>query len=61
LVERRSSQGRVTISPVSTPERLGDRAAQFARDVDAAVTATPPDGVFTEPFRVEVLIARRPI
>jgi hypothetical protein len=45
---------------VSTPERLGGRAAQFARDVHAAVTAIRPDGVFIEPFRVEVLIARRP-
>jgi len=45
---------------VSTPERLGDRAAEFARDVHAAVRAAQPDGVFVEPFRVEVLIARRP-
>jgi SAM-dependent methyltransferase len=44
---------------VSTPERLGDRATHFARDVHAAVMATQPDGVFIEPFRVEVLIARR--
>jgi ubiquinone/menaquinone biosynthesis C-methylase UbiE len=45
---------------VSTPERLGLHAAGFARDVDAAVRAAQPDGVFIEPFRVEVLIARRP-
>jgi SAM-dependent methyltransferase len=45
---------------VSTPERLGHRAAQFTHDVHEAVTAAQPDGVFIEPFRVEVLIARRP-
>ena len=45
---------------VSTPERLGLHAADFARDVDAAVRAAQPGGVFIEPLRVEVLIALRP-
>jgi SAM-dependent methyltransferase len=44
---------------VSTPERLADRASQFARDLYEAVHTSQPDNTFIEPFRVEVLIARR--
>lgn len=44
----------------STPALLGDRVAAFTDDVRAAILALHPDGVVTEAFRVEVLIARRP-
>jgi SAM-dependent methyltransferase len=44
----------------STPALLGDKATAFSRDVSAAVLDLHPDGVVTEPFRVEVLIAGRP-
>ncbi|HEY2508586.1 MAG TPA: class I SAM-dependent methyltransferase [Streptosporangiaceae bacterium] len=44
---------------VSTPERLGTQAAAFAAEVRHVVLDQYPDGVVAEPFRVEVLIARR--
>ncbi len=45
----------------STPALLGENTAQFARDVNAAVLDLHPAGVVTEPFRVEVLVATRPV
>jgi SAM-dependent methyltransferase len=45
---------------VSTPERLGDRAGAFTAEVREAVLALHPDGVVTQPLRVEALIATRP-
>jgi SAM-dependent methyltransferase len=44
----------------STPALLDAATADFCRDVRAAVLDLHPDGLVTEPFRVEVLIARRP-
>ena len=44
----------------STPAVLGDKVMAFSRDVRAAVLDLHPEGVVTEPFRVEVLIAARP-
>lgn len=44
----------------STPALFGDRAAAFADEARAAILALHPDGRVTEPFRAEVLIARRP-
>lgn len=44
----------------STPALLGDRRTAFSQDVRAAVLALQPDGVVTERFRVEALVARRP-
>ncbi len=44
----------------STPALFGDQAGEFGEDVRAAVLELHPSGVVIEPFRVEVLIARRP-
>ena len=45
----------------STPALLGDQVPAFSRDVRAAVLDLYPAGVVTEPLRVEVLIAARPV
>ena len=44
----------------STPAVFGSRAAEFASQARVAILALHPDGTVTEPFRVEVLVARRP-
>ncbi len=44
----------------STPALLGDSTDQFTTDVRAAVLELHPEGVVSEPFRVEALIATRP-
>ena len=44
----------------STPAIFGPRAAEFAGQTRAAILALHPGGTVTEPFRVEVLVARRP-
>jgi SAM-dependent methyltransferase len=44
----------------SAPALLGGNVTAFSRDVSAAVLDLYPEGVVTEPFRVEVLIASRP-
>jgi ubiquinone/menaquinone biosynthesis C-methylase UbiE len=44
----------------STPAVFGPRAAEFASQARAAILALYPGGTVTEPFRMEVLIARRP-
>jgi SAM-dependent methyltransferase len=45
----------------STPALLGDQAPAFCAEVRDAVLDLHPGGVVTEPFRVEVLIATRPL
>ena len=44
----------------STPAVFGSRVAEFAAKARAAILALHPAGIVTEPFRVEVLVARRP-
>jgi len=44
----------------STPAVFGDRLGRFVDGARAAILALHPAGIVTEPFRVEVLVARRP-
>jgi SAM-dependent methyltransferase len=64
-----SWQRRLTVADVvglqfsysfSTPAQFGDRAAEFADEVTAAMLATYPTGIVTERITVDVTIARRP-
>lgn len=44
----------------SSPERLGERAGDFERDLRSALAALSPAGTFTEIAELSALVARRP-
>lgn len=46
---------------VSTPAVFGERAGGFAADARAAILRLHPDGYVTEAFRMDVLVATRPV
>jgi ubiquinone/menaquinone biosynthesis C-methylase UbiE len=52
--------GRAFSMSTCSPDKLGDRASDFEKDLRAALAELSPDGVFTEIAELVALVARRP-